>query len=339
MMEGFLNVTVKRQEEQLLLHWEGESLGEVAIYMSEDPDFTESAATLLATVVGNDYAVNVSRDIRVYFILKGENGARIRVAERVITMDSLTNFRDMGGYLTVDGKRTKWGRLLRSAAHDSITDRDAALLQKIGLKTVIDYRSSYEVAEHADREVEGVTYKSLRPLENPNATNILDVQQTISMNSEADAVARLTGINQQLASDAYCNSIYHEVMKVVLDPAQVPVVQHCTAGKDRVGVGSATILLALGVPRDTIIADYLLSNENQVSVSKLGSAAAASGMEITPEMAKMFEALAKVRAEYLQAFFDTIDTKFGGTEGYLKQGLGLTDADLAKMKELYLEEM
>lgn len=338
-MEGFLNVTVKRQEEQLLLHWEGEALGQVAVYMSEDPDFIESEATLLATVAGNDYAANVSRDVRVYFLLNAENGARIRVAERVITMDSLTNFRDLGGYLTVDGKRTKWGRLLRSAAHDSITDRDVVLLQKIGLKTVIDYRSSYEVAEHADREIDGVAYKSLRPFEDPNATNILDAKQTVSMQSEADAVARLTGINQQLAGDAYCNSIYHEVMNIVLDPAQVPVVQHCTAGKDRVGVGSATILLALGVPRDTIIADYLLSNENQVSVSKLSSAAAASGMELTPEMAKMFEALAKVRAEYLQAFFDTIDAKFGGTEGYLKQGLGLTDADLAKMKALYLEEM
>lgn len=338
-MEGFLKATVKRQQEQLLIHWEGDALGSVAIYMSEDPDFIESNATFIAKVDGSDYAVEVSRDIRVYFILKAETGARIRVAERVITMDSLTNFRDLGGYLTADGKRTKWGRLLRSAAHDSITDRDVALLQKIGLKTVIDYRSSYEVDAHADREIDGVAYKSLRPFEDPNATNILDTKQTVSMQSEADAVARLTGINQQLASDAYCNSIYHEVMQIVLDPAQVPMVQHCTAGKDRVGVGSATILLALGVPRDTIIADYLLSNENQVSVNKLGSAAAASGMELTPEMKKMFEALAKVRAEYLQAFFDTVDAKFGGTEGYLKQGLGLTDADLEKVKALYLEEM
>ncbi|MBQ5658563.1 MAG: tyrosine-protein phosphatase, partial [Peptococcaceae bacterium] len=142
-----------------------------------------------------------------------------------------------------------------------------------------------------------------------------------------------------LAGDPYCNSVYREVMNVVMDPAQVPFVQHCTSGKDRVGAGSATILMALGVPRETIIEDYLLSNENQISANKLSSGAVTGGMEITPEMMKMFAVLTKVHKEYLEAFFATIDAKFGGTEGYLKQGLGLTDADLARVKELYLEEM
>ena len=100
-----------------------------------------------------------------------------------------------------------------------------------------------------------------------------------------------------------------------------------------------TILLALGVPRETILADYLLSNENQLSASKLGTGAAKAGMEITPEMLQMFALLTKVHKEYLEAFFATIDAKFGGTEGYLKQGLGLTDEDLARVKELYLEVM
>ena len=105
-MEGFINASVKRQDEQLVITWEGEGLGNVAVYMSEDPDFTESEAALIGTASGNEYAVEVSRDVRVYFVLKGENGARIRVAERVITMDGLTNFRDLGGYLTEEGRRT-----------------------------------------------------------------------------------------------------------------------------------------------------------------------------------------------------------------------------------------
>lgn len=338
-MEGFIKASVKRQDAQLVITWEGEALGNVAVYMSEDPDFVESEATLLANVDGNEYAAEVSKAVRVYFILKAENGARIRVAERVITMDSLTNFRDLGGYLTEDGKRTKWGKLLRSAAHDSITDDDVALLQKMGLKTVIDYRTTPEVMDHADRKVEGVTYRRISPMENPNATNTLDVNQSRNMKSAEDAIAMLTGINKMLAGDAYCNSVYREVMNVVMDPAQVPFVQHCTSGKDRVGAGSATILMALGVPRETIMEDYLLSNENQISASKLGSGASSTGMEITPEMLKMFAALTKVHKEYLEAFFATIDAKFGGTEGYLKQGLGLTDTDLARVKELYLEEM
>ena len=338
-MEGFIKASVKRQDAQLVITWEGEALGAVAVYMSEDPDFVESEATLLANVDGNEYAVEVSKAVRVYFILKAENGARIRVAERVITMDSLTNFRDLGGYLTEDGKRTKWGKLLRSAAHDSITDDDVALLQKMGLKTVIDYRTTPEMADHPDKEVAGVVYRRISPMENPNATNTIAASQNVQMKSVEDAIAMLTGINKMLAGDPYCNSVYREVMNVVMDPAQVPFVQHCTSGKDRVGAGSATILMALGVPRETIIEDYLLSNENQISANKLSNGAVTGGMEITPEMLKMFAVLTKVHKEYLEAFFATIDAKFGGTEGYLKQGLGLTDADLVRVKELYLEEM
>lgn len=338
-MEGFMNASVKRQDAQLVLTWAGEALGNVAVYMSEDPDFTESEATLIGNTSDGTFAVEVSRDVRVYFILKAENGARIRVAERVITMDGLVNFRDLGGYLTTDGKRTKWGKLLRSAAHDSITDRDVALLQKMGLKTVLDYRTTPEVEDHADRQVDGVVYKRLSPMEDPNATNTLDVNQSRSMQSVEDAIFILTGINKKLAADAYCNSVYREMINIMMDTAQVPFVQHCTSGKDRVGAGSATILMALGVPRETIMADYMLSNENQISADKLGKGAHSTDTEITPEMLKMFAALTQVHEEYLAAFFATIDVKFGGTEGYLKDGLGLTDADLARLKELYLEEM
>ena len=176
-------------------------------------------------------------------------------------------------------------------------------------------------------------------MENPNATNTLDVNQSRNMKSAEDVIAMMSGINKMLAGDAYCNSVYREMMNIVMDTAQVPFVQHCTSGKDRVGAGSATILLALGVPRETILADYLLSNENQLSASKLGTGAAKAGMEITPEMLQMFALLTKVHKEYLEAFFATIDAKFGGTEGYLKQGLGLTDEDLVRVKALYLEEM
>ena len=152
-----------------------------------------------------------------------------------------------------------------------------------------------------------------------------------------DAIYMLTTINRTLGNHPHCNEIYREVVQIALDPAQVPMVQHCTAGKDRVGVGSATLLLALGVPRETIMADYLLSNENRLSTDKLNMGQ--TNVQLPPEQLKMFEALTKVHEEYLAAFFDEIDKAWDGTEGYLKKGLGLTDGDLDRMKELYLEQM
>lgn len=176
-MEGFQQAAVQRQQEDLCIKWEGDNLGTVAIYMDEDPDFQESSASLLGKTAEKQYTVAVSAEKRPYFLLAAENGARIRTAERVIPMDGLVNFRDLGGYLTEDGRRTRWGRLLRSAAHDGITDRDVAFLQHIGLKTVVDYRSGFEENEHPDREIAGVSYQHLRPFEESNATNVLDLAQ------------------------------------------------------------------------------------------------------------------------------------------------------------------
>ena len=335
-MEGFKEASVTRMNDALTITWAGEGLDKVTIYQAEVPDFDESTGHVLAKDVTSPYTLTASRNTRLYFLLVGANGARIRIAERVMPMDALVNFRDLGGYLTADGRRTKWGKLLRSAAHDAITDRDAAYLQKLGLKTVVDYRSTYEEKERPDREIAGVAYLHTRPLEDPGATNILDTQ--IKMDSADDAVTMLSQANRTLANSKHANSVYRQLLLTALDPSQVPIVQHCTAGKDRVGVGSATMLLALGVPRETIIADYLLSNDNQISASKL-KGAVAGGQEVTDEQLKLFQALAMVRADYLQAFFDEIDTLFGGTEGYLKNGLGLTDEELAQFQALYLETM
>ena len=335
-MEGFKEASVTRMNDALTITWAGEGLDQVTIYQAEVPDFDETTGHILAKDVTSPYTLTASRDVRLYFLLVGANGVRIRIAERVMPMDALVNFRDLGGYLTADGRRTKWGKLLRSAAHDAITDRDVAYLQKLGLKTVVDYRSTYEEKERPDREIAGVAYLHTRPLEDPGATNILDTQ--IKMDSADDAVTMLSQANRTLANSKHANSVYRQLLLTALDPSQVPIVQHCTAGKDRVGVGSATMLLALGVPRETIIADYLLSNDNQISASKL-KGAVAGGQEVTDEQLKLFQALAMVRADYLQAFFDEIDTLFGGTEGYLKNGLGLTDEELAQFQALYLETM
>lgn len=335
-MEGFQQAAVQRQQEDLCITWEGDNLGTVAIYMDEDPDFQESSASLLGKTVEKQYTVAVSAEKRPYFLLAAENGARIRTAERVIPMDGLVNFRDLGGYLTEDGRRTRWGRLLRSAAHDGLTDRDVAFLQHIGLKTVVDYRNSFEETEHPDREIAGVSYQHLRPFEERNATNVMDSQQ-FRQGSAEDAARMLEDCNRSLASQPLCNKAYQGLVRIALDPAQVPMVQHCTAGKDRVGVGSATLLLALGVPRETIMADYLLSNENRISANKLNMRN--EDTQLSLEQLKMFEALTKVHEEYLGAFFDEIDKVWGGTEGYLKKGLGLTDDDLDRMKELYLEQV
>ena len=118
------------------------------------------------------------------------------------------------------------------------------------------------------------------------------------------------------------------------------VVYHCSAGKDRTGVATALVLSALGVPRETILADYELSNRY---FNGLASAAGAESRKDDPQMAafaklppEVLKVFMGVDARYLQAVFDEIDAKYGSVDAYLDKELGVDAADIARLKALYL---
>ena len=105
-----------------------------------------------------------------------------------------------------------------------------------------------------------------------------------------------------------------------------PLVFHCTAGKDRTGFAAALILRALGVPQDDVMRDYLLTNERLKPKSEW------KGLD--PEVAVV---LYRVQPEFLDAAFETVDQTYGGVEAYFREGLGLREAERARLRELYLE--
>lgn len=335
-MTKFQGATVQRTGKEMTMYWEAAgNKGNVSIYWSNDPDFKAEEGTLLAEVASNQRGYQfefTDTEQRPYFLLVTEDGYKIRTAERVLFFEGMVNFRDLGGYLTADGRRTKWGKLFRSAAHDGLTARDMTYLRNIGLKTVVDYRSSVERGEHPDKEIAGISYYNIRPLEEAGATNILDVK----METAEDAVKALSQVNSNFMRSKHSLDAYRQLLLLVLEEGNLPLVQHCTAGKDRVGVGSATLLLALGVPEEAIMADYLLSNDNQISVDKLKMGGLGGGT-LSEDKIAMFKALAMVHEEYLQAMLTEMKVQFGDTEGYLKQGLGLDDAQLAQMQAMFLE--
>jgi len=106
-----------------------------------------------------------------------------------------------------------------------------------------------------------------------------------------------------------------------------PTVFHCTAGKDRTGFAAALVLRAIGATQDEVMRDYLLTNERLAPV-----AVANSTWALPPQAAKV---LYGVRPEFLQAAFDEIEARWGGVEGYLRDGLGLGERERARLHELY----
>jgi protein-tyrosine phosphatase len=144
----------------------------------------------------------------------------------------------------------------------------------------------------------------------------------------------LIDANRAFVSDF--GDVYSEFLYDLGDPERLPMLFHCTAGKDRAGFAAALALLAAGVPRDTVMQDYLLTNgfsaehtESTLRILRLVSFFRTAPEDVRP----LFEA----RREYLQTAFDTIDEKYGSTDAYLRQGLGADDALLARVRANLLE--
>ena len=318
-------------EEGILLSWESMQ-GKAKLYQGQEPKYTTDTQYVAEVDLAKGaYQTNiVQKNNRSYFFFVTDQGVQT-VAERTISVDGVANFRDLGGYEGKDGKCVKWGVLLRSAAHDGLSDAGVEMIKEIQLKTVVDYRSEDEVLRGPDREVEGVEYLHIRPLEEAGVTDIL----TINTDTKENAMAGLAAINKFFATNKGAHKAYHNLLKLLLEE-RVPLVQHCTAGKDRVGVGSALILSILGVDEATIMEDYLLSNYGQISASKLAGGLP-PGMTLTPEQIEVFKVLSMVRAEYLGAFFAEAKANYGTIENFVVEALGISKEEMVKLQDLYLE--
>jgi protein-tyrosine phosphatase len=167
--------------------------------------------------------------------------------DRLIALEGAVNFRDLGGYDTLDGHRTRWRVLFRADGLGELTEPDLAVLRQLGVRTVVDLRSGDEVERSRfDVEAHPVTFhhfpfiKSLpRPDEFALAPGFLGTQYTEMLDL---ATPQIVGALTALAA-----------------PGARPAVFHCTAGKDRTGLLSALVLSLLGVPEETVVADYALS--------------------------------------------------------------------------------
>jgi protein-tyrosine phosphatase len=172
--------------------------------------------------------------------------------ERLIALEGAVNFRDLGGYATVDGQRTRWRVLFRADGLSELTGTDLEVMRELGIRTVVDLRSGQEVEQSRfNVDAHPVTfhhYPFIEALPNAEgferAPGFLGTQYTEMLD---DATPQIIGALSALAAPDAC-----------------PAVFHCTAGKDRTGLLSALVLSLLGVPEETVIADYALSGAAMV---------------------------------------------------------------------------
>jgi len=243
--------------------------------------------------------------------------------KRHLNLSGASNFRDLGGYATEDGRRVRWRRIFRSNHLGHLTAEDLATLRGIGLRKVIDFRSEGEIrhaapcrVDHADRHV-----LSIDPGIRPRLHARIEAGETITA---SDTTAIICDIYRRYLHTYSGN--FRTLFRHLLDEG-TPLVFHCAAGKDRTGIAAALILSALGVPRKIVIEDYMLTGVHWKVDPEHKS-------DLPEEVANV---LTSVDEAFLAAALAAIDTDLGGIDKYLHDRLGVDAAGRARLADLYLE--
>lgn len=275
---------------------------------------------------------------RPYFVITPPAGDAVTVAARVLPLEGGRNFRDLGGYPAADGQTVRWGRLYRSGVMAGLTDADYAYLDSLGIKVVCDLRTSAERAnEPTEWRAAPVTTLSFPDPEASDEAALGRVLMDPQVTPEA-VKAMMTGFYATILEQ---QAPAYRDMFDRLAANEVPLAFHCSAGKDRTGVGAALILSALGVPRETIVADYVLSDQ-LVDYRKAMQLDQEAGKDdpyaflrqLPPEVVAP---LLASDAAYIEATFAQMEAQHGSVEAYLKAELDVTDEDLAALRANLLE--
>jgi len=246
----------------------------------------------------------------------------MQIPSRSLNLAGASNFRDLGGYIGLDGRPVRWRKLFRSDHLATLTPADLAVLTDLGLSRAYDFRGVTERAA-VPYDLAGVASHSL-PIEPTVVQRMKDLLETGHRLTAQETVALMQETYRAFVSD---NGPRFADLFTHLLASDTPLVFHCTAGKDRTGFAAALILLALGVPRPVVMQDYLLTND----LLRMDTAPAYG---VPPEV---MQVLWRVQEDFLDAALHAVDADHGGVEKYLQTALGVGPAERKRLAELYLQ--
>lgn len=263
-----------------------------------------------------------------------------------IHLNSIHNARELGGYTTADGRTVKNGVLLRTASLNGVSDDDVRLLtDTYRLAHIIDFRMEMEMAGAADPPIDGAQYHhlsvidpSMFPVPEDTAVDVtsLDLVQSVAFSEQIGAFDGRMYIGFLTAESG--KKAYAGFFRILLsaDPDRA-VLWHCTSGKDRTGLAAMLLLSALGVDEETIYEDFLLTNTyNAQRIEATKRRLRAQGFE-EAFIKKAILVLDAIDGRSLRGAVAYLKKEYGSVNGYLRDGLTISQEELDSLKEKYLQ--
>ena len=323
---------VRREGDHLVIH-SGASHEGAAVFAGSAPDRIDRARAVARLAAGARLPLaGLPEADRHFLVVVGADGHEELVAERLLPLEGAQNFRDLGGYPTLAGRRVRWGRVFRSDSLSDLTGADVARLERLGLRLVCDFRGDAEVEDEPNRLAGRAPFDYWRQPLGDRSVQPAEWRRRFESGDfgEIDA-SWLTRSYRGMIDD--CAPEIGAVFRRLAREEGLPAVLHCTAGKDRTGVTAALLLLLLGVPREHVIEDYALTGlytEGRIRAAERFF----RERGIEPERVR---ALLGSEPSTLAAALDHLDEAHGGAERWARECAGLAEEEFLALREALLE--
>jgi protein-tyrosine phosphatase len=306
--------------------------GVMKFYVSDNPNVFNMSSPAGYTHIKDGIKTYITRDniTRKFFLLSFNDKYFRTISARSVSMDSVQNLRDIGGYYSKRNRSTRWGLAFRSDKIGAISDWDSVRLDNLKIRTIIDLRTE----EEAEASPIGYTKASIVHIP-VSYGNVREIMERIAKGQvrKGDGVLFMQDLYLQYVTDN--SGQFAKALQVFLEKKNYPILFCCSLGKDRAGFLTALLLSILDVPEETILKDYVDSNDH-IELKRYEYLIKRLSPEVQEDAQETLTVLLTANESILDLALSKIKKDYGSIDKYLAKELDLTEKQQSQIKDMLL---